>query len=64
MGVVEALLEQISVKTTFIVLFIAYGVYSIICRIDEHRRIRRLGRYGPQLKTYAPWSKSNPTLAC
>ncbi|OBS27383.1 hypothetical protein FPOA_01325 [Fusarium poae] len=55
MGVVEALLEQVSLKTTLIILLVAYCIYSIICRIDEHRRIRRLGHYGPHMKTYAPW---------
>ncbi|KAM0242594.1 hypothetical protein ACHAPO_001016 [Fusarium lateritium] len=55
MGVVEALFEQVSLKVTLIVLFVAYCIYSIVCRVDEHRRIRRLGHYGPHMKTYAPW---------
>lgn len=58
MGVVEALIEQVSVKATLTILFVAYWVYYIICRIDEHRRIRRLGHYGPCVKSYAPWGKS------
>ncbi|KAF4962532.1 hypothetical protein FSARC_9399 [Fusarium sarcochroum] len=55
MGVVEALLEQLSFKTTLILLLAAYWIYYIASRIDEHRRIRRLGHYGPTLRTYAPW---------
>ncbi|KAF5023158.1 hypothetical protein F66182_4791 [Fusarium sp. NRRL 66182] len=55
MGVVEALVEQLSFKTTFIFLTVAYAAYYIICRIDEHRRIKRLGHYGPYMKRYAPW---------
>lgn len=55
MGVVGTFLEQVSLKATLTIIFVAYCIYFIISRIDEHRRIRRLGHYGPSMKSYAPW---------
>ncbi|KAF4459705.1 n-alkane-inducible cytochrome P450 [Fusarium albosuccineum] len=55
MGLVETFLGQVSLRSTLIILIAAYTVYYVICRIHEHRRIRRLGNYGPYLRTYAPW---------
>ncbi|KAF7548372.1 hypothetical protein G7Z17_g7095 [Cylindrodendrum hubeiense] len=59
MGLVEAVLEQVSLKTFFAVLIAVYSVWHVICRIDEHRRITRLGKYGLQLKSYAPLGLDN-----
>ncbi|KAF4979282.1 hypothetical protein FZEAL_4481 [Fusarium zealandicum] len=55
MGLVETLLGQISFKAALVILLIAYVGYYIACRTHEHIRIRRLGHYGPYLRTYAPW---------
>lgn len=55
MGLVEAFLEQASFKAVFLIAVAFYTIYYIGCRIDEHIRIRRLGHYGPYLRTYAPW---------
>lgn len=61
MGLIEAILEQVSLKAVFAILIAAYSVWHIICRIDEHRRIRRLGNYGPHLTTYFPLGESSLT---
>ncbi|KAM5356253.1 hypothetical protein ACJ41O_002899 [Fusarium nematophilum] len=55
MGLVETFAEHVSFKAALSILTLACVVYYIACRIDEHRRIRRLGRYGPYLRTYLPW---------
>lgn len=57
MGLVEAFLENASFKAVFLIAVAFYTIYYIGCRIDEHIRIRRLGRYGPYLRTYAPWGE-------
>ena len=55
MGLVEATLEHLSFKSVALFLIIAYSVWHLIQRLDEHRRIRKLGKYGPYLRPKLPW---------
>lgn len=55
MGLLETLFEHVSPKATVGILFIAYIVYTITWRVNEHRRIRRLGNYGPFITYRLPW---------
>lgn len=54
MGLVETVLQHLSLKFTLTFLVIAYAVWHILNRIHEHRRIRRLGQYGPYLRPRLP----------
>lgn len=54
MGVVEAVVDQLSAK--FIVFFLIFAVvlHKAIGRLNEHRRIKRLGNYGKDMGTWVP----------
>ncbi|KAK7422209.1 hypothetical protein QQX98_001732 [Neonectria punicea] len=54
MGIVEAVLEHVSLKAIFAILITVYFIWHVASRVDEHIRIKRLGNYGPSLKTYLP----------
>ncbi|KAI5456123.1 cytochrome P450 [Mariannaea sp. PMI_226] len=54
MGLVEAILTQASVQT-LLAFIVPYLVWHIIRRVDEHRRIKALGNYGPKLRSYVPF---------
>lgn len=54
MGLVEAVLEHVSIKSAAFLILFALAVRLLLARVDEHRRIKRLGNHGPAVKTYAP----------
>jgi hypothetical protein len=55
MGFIEALLEHVSIKKLSIAL-IALGAFVMtINRVREHRRIKKLGNYGPSLPSRFPF---------
>lgn len=55
MGLIEALLEHVSIKGLFIAL-VAIGTFAMtLSRIKEHRRIKKLGNYGPSLPSRFPF---------
>ncbi|POR31627.1 Cytochrome P450 52A1 [Tolypocladium paradoxum] len=55
MGLVETLLEHASVKSVSVFLVWAYLVWAVLARLDEHRRIKRLGSHGRAVRSYMPW---------
>ncbi|PNY27111.1 Cytochrome P450 52A1 [Tolypocladium capitatum] len=55
MGIVEALLEQASFKSVSLLLVWAYLLWVALVRLDEYRRVKRLGNYGLAIKSYLPW---------
>ncbi|KND90434.1 Cytochrome P450 52A1 [Tolypocladium ophioglossoides CBS 100239] len=54
MGLLEALLEHASFKSVSVFLVCAYFLWVALVRLDEHRRIKRLGNYGRALTSYMP----------
>lgn len=58
MGVVEAVVDQLSAK--FIIFFLVFAVVlrKVITRLDEHRRIKRLGNYGKDMGSWIPLGSS------
>ncbi|KFA76367.1 hypothetical protein S40288_07123 [Stachybotrys chartarum IBT 40288] len=54
MGLLESLLEHLSFRSLSIFSVAALALWLIAHRVDEHRRIRRLGNYGPTLRTKWP----------
>ncbi|KAM4059412.1 cytochrome p450 [Hirsutella rhossiliensis] len=54
MGLVEVVLEHVSIKSVALVILVALVLRLVLARVDEHRRIKRLGNYGPTIKNYAP----------
>lgn len=57
MGLIEAALEHLSLKFTLSFLVVAYTVWHVLNRINEHRRIRKLGQYGPYLRSKLPFGR-------
>lgn len=55
MGFVEVALELVSVRSTLVFIILASVLWAVIVRIDEHRRITRMGAYGQSLKYYLPF---------
>jgi cytochrome P450 len=54
MGLIETLLEHFSFKAAAIISGTSLVLWYIAKRLDEHRRITRLGNYGPTFKTTWP----------
>jgi hypothetical protein len=54
MGLIETLFEHLSLKAAAIILGTSFTLWVILTRLDEHRRITRLGNYGPSFKVYWP----------
>jgi cytochrome P450 len=54
MGLLETLFEHLTVKSVSIVSATSLTLWVVISRVDEHRRIRRLGNYGPTVHLYWP----------
>lgn len=57
MGLVETVMSHVSPKTILAVPITLAFVWYIISRINEHRRIKQLGGYGPYLRSYFPLSR-------
>lgn len=57
MGLIEALLEHVSIKNLFIALVGTGAFMMTINRITEHRRIKKLGNYGPSLPSRYPFGE-------
>lgn len=57
MGLIEELLEHVSVTTTLLVAVAAYILYKIHISIDKHYRLRRLGVRAPRLRHKLPFGK-------
>ncbi|KAF7545025.1 hypothetical protein G7046_g9653 [Stylonectria norvegica] len=55
MGLIETILESISLISLLIFLSLATFVWYILARLSEHRRILALGEYGPTLKSRLPF---------
>lgn len=55
MGLVEALLEHVSIKSVTLWVVGGLTLWHIIQRIDEHIRIKRLGNYGPTIHNWLPF---------
>lgn len=55
MALIEALLEHVSIKKLSIALVGIGAFLMTISRIREHRRIKRLGNYGPSLQSRLPF---------
>ncbi|OTB14355.1 hypothetical protein K445DRAFT_62887 [Daldinia sp. EC12] len=55
MGLIETVLDHVSFTSVFIVLSIAYAVWTIYLKIDENARLGRLGLRGPRIKSNWPW---------
>lgn len=59
MGFVEAVAERLTVKAGALVLVSIWVLYLVVGRIDEIRRIRRLGApEAAKIKTYLPFSEN------
>ncbi|GFP52759.1 cytochrome P450 52A12 [Trichoderma asperellum] len=56
MALIEALLEHVSIKKLSIALVGIGAFLMTISRIREHRRIKRLGNYGPSLQSRLPFA--------
>lgn len=54
MGVVEAVVEQLSAKFILSFLLFALVLRGVLRRLDEHRRIKRLGNYGKDMGSWVP----------
>lgn len=54
MGVIEAVLEQLSARVILSFLLFAIVLHRGIQRFDEHRRIKRLGNYGKNMGSWVP----------
>lgn len=54
MGLVETLFENISAKSVVVFVVGALVLRFVLQRVDEYRRIRRLGRPGRRIPSYAP----------
>lgn len=57
MGLVETVIEHLSVSRVFFFLVTAYLVKYIYKRLDEHRRIKGVADYGPTIKSYMPFGE-------
>ncbi|ODA76588.1 hypothetical protein RJ55_07858 [Drechmeria coniospora] len=55
MGLVDGALEHASLRSVSAILFVGLLLWTAACRLDEHRRIKRLGNYGVTLTSYLPW---------
>ncbi|UKZ78024.1 hypothetical protein TrVFT333_005758 [Trichoderma virens FT-333] len=55
MGFVEALVENASIKTIPLATVVVWAALMTIGRIQEHRKIKSLGNYGPSLKPLLPF---------
>ena len=55
MGLVETLIEHLSLKAAAIILGTSFTLWMLFLRLDEHRRLTRLGNYGPTLRLYWPF---------
>ncbi|KAH7326664.1 cytochrome P450 [Stachybotrys elegans] len=51
----SSLVDHISAKGVVVFGIVSYSLWFIASRIDEHRRIRRLGNYGPYVPTKWPF---------
>ena len=54
MGLVETLFENISAKSVVVFVVGALVLRFVLQRVDEYCRIRRLGRPGRRIPSYAP----------
>ncbi|KAL7942335.1 cytochrome P450 [Trichoderma barbatum] len=55
MAIVEAILENVSLKTIPLAMVVLWVALMTISRIQEHRKIKSLGSYGPSLKPLLPF---------
>ncbi|KAL7930885.1 cytochrome P450 [Trichoderma chlorosporum] len=55
MGLIEALVENVSLKTISLASVVIWAAVMTINRIQERRRVKRLGSYGPSLKPLLPF---------
>lgn len=55
MTAIPAILDVVSARSVLVALGCYLVLRSILTRIDEARRVRRLGKTGTQAKFYLPW---------
>lgn len=57
MGLIEELLEHVSVLKALLVAAIAYILYKVCVKVDEHSRLKRLGARAPKIRHRLPFGK-------
>lgn len=60
MGLVELAAENLTVKRVALIVVGAVVLNYFVSRIVEHVKIKRLGNYGRQLRSYAPFGEDSP----
>lgn len=58
MGLVEAVMDQLSIRFVLGFVLIALVLRNVLNRLDEHRRIKRLGNYGIRVPCSFPLGRS------
>lgn len=62
MGFLEAIAEHLSVKFIASFLLFALILRGIVNRIDENRRLKRLGNQGIDVATWIPFGEMLPIM--
>lgn len=55
MNAIVAILEVVSARSVLVALGCYLVIRTFLTRIDEARRVRRLGKTGTQAKFHLPW---------
>lgn len=58
MGLVEELLEHISLTTALLLTAASYILFKVYIRVDKHYRLQRLGARAPRIRHKLPFGKS------
>jgi len=57
MGLIEEMLERVSITTALLVAVAAYILYKVCVRVDKHYRLKRLGVRAPRIRHKLPFGK-------
>ena len=57
MGLIEELVERVSITTALLVAAAAYILYKVCVSVDKHYRLKRLGLRAPRVRHKLPFGK-------